>query len=112
MNKFKFTCTAIDGAINTYEFDSVSLSGAVEGFEQFLRGSGFHFEGNLYFDCDTEAPWINPQEDEIEESYTVTMPGTIGSATLTFPDVRCKVCGLTAEQLGTHPCYDLNCGLK
>jgi hypothetical protein len=118
MSKFKFTCINGDGGedmINTLEFDASYLPEVLQGFEQFLRGSGYHFRGELDFcsdeDCKEEPM---PQDVCISEEYTYTMPmpGTIGGAELSFPNERCKVCGLTSEQLGNHTCYDLNCGLK
>jgi ribosome biogenesis SPOUT family RNA methylase Rps3 len=49
-----------------------------------------------------------------ESQDVMTMPGTMGAATFTFrqENGKCGRCGLTAEQLGSHKCYDQRCGLK
>lgn len=149
MSNFKFTCTAIDGSVNTLEFTADSITNVVDHFEQFLRGSGFHFEGHLdlchitepmpenWDECSscTSGPcvseeqagidgyitkeelnkWQEQWEDMVKQpKTTVNMPGTIGSATLTFPEERCNVrgCGLTRDELGEHTCYETNCGLR
>lgn len=114
--KFTFTSQfqGFGSPKNTLEFESDQLADVVKYFEQFLRGSGYQFDGELDL-CHITQPAQpccgGPCKSE-EEAYSMSMPGTIGGAELTFPNVRCKVCNLTAEQLGDHKCYDTNCGLK
>jgi hypothetical protein len=117
MSKFKFISEDC-GYTNTLEFEAVGLSSVVEGFEQFLKGSGFQFDGKLDL-CNITEPWPEKECDNncggcVCESSdnTITMPFQTGTATLTFPEERCKVCKLTREQLGDHACWDNNCGLK
>lgn len=114
--KFTFTSEfqGFGSPKNTLEFESDQLADVVKYFEQFLRGSGYHFDGELDLCNITEpAEKYYPNNCDVEpETFEIKMPGTIGGAELTFPNDRCKVCGLTADQLGDHNCYDANCGLK
>lgn len=63
--KFTFKCEPDDNEINcsdiayptvTYEMDAVGLHDVLEGFEDFLRGSGFMFDGALDIVSDEDAP--------------------------------------------------------
>ena len=46
MSKFTFTHTLDDLKI-THEFEAIHVNKVVENFEDFLRGCGFVFDGNL-----------------------------------------------------------------
>lgn len=70
MAKFTFICedelSAVE-AKRTVEFNSGSLDQVLEEFENFLRGSGFYFRGQLDFIDeeeyeDAEPDWIVPRE--------------------------------------------------
>ncbi len=70
MAKFTFTCEddfPIVAAKRTVEFNSDSLAQVIEEFENFLRGCGFSFRGQLDFIDDseyedTEPDWNTPRE--------------------------------------------------
>jgi hypothetical protein len=57
MSKFKFICEEADyyssKSIRTTEFSAVLLEDILKEFEYFLRGAGFHFEGNVVIDQET-----------------------------------------------------------
>ena len=118
----KFTLTSefvgFGSPKNTMEFEVDHIGDVIAYFEQFLRGSGYHFDGHLdLIDEEEHGCCGSCHSDEEEELYdskdVMAMPGTIGCATLvtSFND-KCKVCGLTRQQLGEHSCYDTKCGLK
>ena len=121
MSKYTFICeyTDIHGKVNgdkiTYETTQETLSSVLESFEQFLRGAGFYFDGNLDFVSDrdfmqleeeeeeprldepdewtqvlrddNEWPFASNQKEEMYESMDVMQaPGTIGGAKIVFPD--------------------------
>ena len=100
----------------TLEFEADAIEDVVMYFEQFLRGSGYHFDGNLDL-CNITEPAEHCKQDcdgcrcESEQEVSMVMPGTIGSARVVFSESKCNVCGLTKEQLGDHRCYDNNCGM-
>lgn len=63
--KFTFKCEPDDNEINcsdlnyptvTYEVEATGLYDVIEGFECFLRGSGFHFDGSLEIVSGDEYP--------------------------------------------------------
>lgn len=109
---------------NTMEFEVDHIGDVVEYFEQFLRGSGYHFDGKLDFIDESEGccGGCQAEDPEMYDSKDVmSMPGTLGGAKVSFGndirpvtsiDEKCKVCGLTRHQLGDHSCYDTKCGLK
>ena len=84
-------------AETTVEFSADSLPDILEHFEMFLRGSGFHFSGNLDFVSDEEydMPQFEPAAEEEYDNNEV-----------------CGRCGLTKGQLGTNICYDMKCGFN
>lgn len=90
-------------AETTIEFSADCLPDILEQFEMFLRGSGFHFSGNLDFVSDEEfygeIPDFDPPADQ-EHCFAE------------MKDKLCPRCGLTKNQLGDNICYDNNCGLK
>ena len=122
MSKYTFMCeyTDLHGKVNgdkiIYETTQETLSSVLESFEQFLRGAGFYFNGNLDFVSDDE--FVNPvdnsftyngetisdeEEPQLDEphewildkaadqefpsGYKMQMPGTIGGAAVTFRPV-------------------------
>lgn len=117
--KFTFTSQfqGFGSPKNTLEFESDQLADVVKYFEQFLRGSGYHFDGELDL-CNITEPaldnvWKKWDEPEQELSiYAEDKRDVLDNEELKFYNKRCKVCSLTAEQLGDHNCYDTNCGLK
>jgi len=128
MSKYTFSCEYQDiytgnpdGNKITVEAKEDSLINVIEAFERFLRGVGFVFNGHL--DIVGDDLEFEPERFEVENEFsselndlpvrdTMSMPGTIGGASIVFPLDKCQRCGLTKEQLGTHTCYDESCGLK
>lgn len=49
----------------TVNFSKITLEDIVSEFENFLRGSGFHFEGRLDFVSDDV--FDNPNEDDLDD---------------------------------------------
>ena len=94
------------------EVEAVHISDILESFERFLRGAGFVFEGQLDFVVEEEYNDAFAKFEEAHDKFKMSMPGTVGGASVVFSNKRCRVCGLTEEQLGLHTCYDSNCGLK
>jgi hypothetical protein len=57
MSKFKFVCEEAEyyspKSTRTTEFSAVLLDDVLKEFEMFLKGCGFHFEGNVIIDQET-----------------------------------------------------------
>jgi hypothetical protein len=53
--KYKEQDNCHDFSTIIYEVDSHNLEEVIEGFENFLKASGFYFEGHLYITDDDEA---------------------------------------------------------
>lgn len=113
--KFKFVSQfqGFGSPTHTLEFEVDQLADVISYFEQFLRGSGYHFEGQLDFvndfddapscqcdcSCDSDPNVIVDEDDDRPVNFLLE---------------KCNVrgCGLTRQQLGEHTCYDPNCGFK
>lgn len=111
----------------TFELPQDStLTQVIEGFEHFLKGAGYQLDGYLDIvpiEQDTNEPhewYMDKAADQefppemFESQDVMTMPGTMGGANVVFQEQndRCRLCGLTKQQLGSHKCYDSRCGLK
>jgi len=120
MSKFTFVCqeeampfaSSVD-AKRTVEFEAETLEDIVSEFENFLRGCGFYFKGQLSFDDREELEFVTlqaakqnfdfseipknnwPFQNEQIKPLTVAdleklnkfnfeMPGTLGGAKVTF----------------------------
>lgn len=92
-------------AETTVEFSADYLPNILEHFEMFLRGSGFHFSGNLDFVSDEDS-------DEEYEIPDFKSKAEHQLAVAEMLDELCHRCGLTKNQLGDNICYDEHCGLK
>jgi len=77
----------------THEFREESLSTILENFESFLRGNGFHFEGNLDIVNDDypESACTSEYNDESETLST------------------CPVCKIDNNIMKNYQCFDKNC---
>jgi len=72
MSKFTFICedepmpfaTSVD-AKRTVQFNSDSLGTIIEEFENFLRGCGFHFRGQLDFIDEEDLVYVS-EDSKIE----------------------------------------------
>lgn len=74
MSKFTFICeeesmpfVSSTEAKRTVEFRADGLSDILQEFECFLRGAGFHFEGQL--DIVDENEWTELAEDEEPQTW-------------------------------------------
>ena len=121
---------------NTMEFEVDHIGDVIRYFEQFLRGSGYHFNGQLQLwdhndeenttqeccgGCDTMCGgdvYIDPHNDvnfqfaAAQPIETIPTDDTISITLSSSMEDRCGVCKLTREQLGDHKCYDTNCGMN
>jgi hypothetical protein len=62
MANFTFTSYEEDNTTSSLSFDADFMGEILEKFEQFLKGSGYHFEGNLEF-------VTNDYDDEYDSDY-------------------------------------------
>jgi len=105
MSKFTFTHTLDDLKI-THEFEAIQINKVVENFEDFLRGCGYVFDGNLEIVEQEKFPLeeyetfstMNLNLDGIEgavgsDYIYVTPPGGAGGADCDYVgdwDTQCK----------------------
>jgi hypothetical protein len=133
MSKFTFICEDepmpfSDGIVSkkTVEFNGESLNDIISEFEMFLRGCGFHFNGQLDFvdnhsdNFDYSAlppewfteefktpqsdPWtkiVQRHEEDLEQQY---LNNVFGSS-----EFICPVCKLSEKTMEGHKCWDANC---
>jgi hypothetical protein len=67
MSKFTFISQydkALGSPKSTMEFEAVSLDDVVGYFEDFLRGAGYHFDGQLMFYKEEEHPLSSCMSEE------------------------------------------------
>ena len=117
MSKFTFVCQEesmpfMSGteAKRTVEFRAEGLSDILQEFESFLRGAGFHFDGQL--DIVNDEEWVENTEDEVEQSkqrWNATVHSLMNPPRFRANATTCEVCGLNKEMMATHHCYDDNC---
>ena len=120
----------------TVEFTADTLSTILEQFEMFLRGSGFHFTGNLDFipeeeyfgdghegmgstlddypELKEEHEWTKTLRGESEWlwPFSPNPPSTAMQWTvdqLTKDKSVCPVCKIDNETMLQHECWDKNC---
>lgn len=116
-------------AVMTIEFNADTIYDVLEQFQFFLRGSGFHFDGNLDFvnHEDVEEPdewtqtlrddseWLFPKERPVENNTepwegiapSVAMQWTVNQ--LMKEKSVCPVCKIDNETMINHECWDKNC---
>jgi len=74
MAHFTFTCYEEDNTDSSLSFDADYLGDVLEKFEQFLKGAGYHFEGNLEFvtndydEYDDSDEYVE-QQKKVDYSY-------------------------------------------
>jgi hypothetical protein len=73
MSKFKFICEEAEyyspKSTRTTEFSAVLLDDVLTEFEMFLKGCGFHFEGNVLIDQET---WPVEEANKMIDEYVVS----------------------------------------
>jgi hypothetical protein len=83
---------------HTTEFNADDLNTMLQNFESFLRGAGFHFNGTIDIVNEEEGQWDDEDGDDtgslvmssmvndiLKNPIKMEMPGTLGSAKITFP---------------------------
>jgi hypothetical protein len=97
------------GSKLTLEFDAVSLSDVLPRFEDFLRGSGFVFDGVVdiveFEDSDVDY--------EIgEKVFDNLVAGLNGTSAVQDLAELCSVCGISKARMEGHTCWDEKCPMK
>jgi hypothetical protein len=109
--------TGKEGSIErtvTHEFVAPSLSDALENYEMFLRGIGFHFDGQLDIVTD-EVVGDNTEYQGISTQVFNQMVGNLLNIAKVGPidqsqDVEnCSRCGLSKTLMQQHVCWDNIC---
>ena len=118
MSKFTFICeedsipfVSSTETKRTVEFRADGLNDILQEFECFLRGAGFHFDGQL--DIVNDEWTENTEEDEsVNESqqrWQATVHSLMNPPKFRANATGCEVCGLNKEMMRMHNCYDDNC---
>jgi hypothetical protein len=118
MSKFTFICQEESMPFvhsiqskRTVEFNAETLDDILNEFEMFLRGAGFHFNGQLDIVNVDEWNEDNDGVEEFETPQTGSWGWTVNSL-MNPPKFRangCEVCGLDKSMMKSHNCYDDNC---
>ena len=89
----------------TVEFEAEELREVISEFENFLRGSGFRFDGNLEIvDAEIELKkyYFTKDNSEFEENaFQSSLPKA--------NEKVCNVCGINRNIMMNHQCFDKNC---
>lgn len=111
----------------TVEFTADSLETILEQFQFFLRGAGYNFEGVLDFVVEEERDFDSINLDlssygaaqPVEEfEIDTTVMAHVAADLLRqmenkeLEKERCSVCGLSAELMADHTCFDKKCPLQ
>ena len=109
--------TGKEGSIErtvTHEFVAPSLSDALENYEMFLRGIGFHFDGQLDIVTD-EVVGDNTEYQGVSTQVFNQMVGNllniakVGPIDQTQDVENCSRCGLSKTLMQQHVCWDNIC---
>jgi len=113
--------TGKEGSIErtvTHEFVAPSLGDALENYEMFLRGIGFHFDGQLdivtdeFVEDNTEYQGVDEQissqvmNQMVDSLLNSAKVSTIDQAQ---DDEHCSRCGLSKSLMQQHVCWDNIC---
>ena len=90
----------------TQEFRADDLTTVLENFEMFLRGAGFHFNGQL--DIVQDEEFENEQEHD-NSVWQATVHSLMNPPKFRANVTGCEVCGLDKRMMERHNCYDDNC---
>jgi len=98
---------------HTTEFQADSLTTVLKEFELFLRGAGFHFNGQLDIvddNCEVEKTKEDDELNDESESRQrwASVVHSLGNPPLSRAN-NCKICGLDVKLMEKHKCYDDNC---
>jgi len=134
MPNFKLECehrTAWDCELDnrvTMEFNKETLTEVIAQFQDFLRGCGYYFDGNLEIVDHSEEQLFEDDQQSARvfdtmassltsESFTVNLPDYGAAQPISidlsgFTSTTCPVCKLDANVMSRHKCFDPKCGLK
>jgi hypothetical protein len=74
MSKFKFICEEAEfyspKSTRTTEFSAVLIDDVLKEFELFLKGCGFHFEGNVVID---QESWPVDEANMLLDNYQLNL---------------------------------------
>jgi hypothetical protein len=128
MSKFTFVCQEesmpfVDSiqSKRTVEFNAETLDDILNEFEMFLRGAGFHFNGQLDIvnvdewneDNDGIEEYETPQfqfdEEEIKKRWDATIQSMMNPPKFRASEEKCSVCNIAKSQMKGHRCWDTKC---
>ena len=101
-----------------HEFVAPSLADALENYEMFLRGIGFHFDGQLDIVTDEVVEDNNNYQsvdEQISSQVFEQMVGSlvnnakVGPIDQTQDVENCSRCGLSKSLMQQHVCWDNIC---
>jgi hypothetical protein len=103
----------------THEFTSGTLAEALENYELFLRGLGFHFDGQLDIVTEEDVVEDNTEyqgvDGQISTQVFDQMIGSLVNNAKVEPinqaqdDEHCSRCGLSKSVMQKHTCWDKIC---
>lgn len=107
---FKSETAGFGSPSTTLEVEVDQLEDVLHYFADFLRGSGYHFDGHI------DIVDYNETEYQSETTGGGDWPFADNSKEEALPFAnyggeKCAVCGLTRQQMGQEPCFDVRCGL-
>jgi hypothetical protein len=128
MSKFTFVCQEESMPFvhstqskRTVEFNAETLDDILNEFEMFLRGAGFHFNGQLDIvnvdewneDSDGieefETPQFQFDEEEIKKRWDATIQSMMNPPKFRASEEKCSVCNIAKSQMKGHRCWDTKC---
>jgi hypothetical protein len=128
MSKFTFVCQEESMPFvhstqskRTVEFNAETLDDILNEFEMFLRGAGFHFNGQLDIvnvdewneDSDGIEEFKTPQfqfdEEEIKKRWDATIQSMMNPPKFRASEEKCSVCNIAKSQMKGHRCWDTKC---
>ena len=128
MSKFTFICQEESMPFahsiqtkRTVEFNAETLDSILNEFEMFLRGAGFHFNGQLDIvnvdewneDSDGIEEFKTPQfqfdEEETKKRWDATIQSMMNPPKFRASEEKCSVCNIAKSQMKGHRCWDTKC---
>jgi hypothetical protein len=128
MSKFTFICQEESMPFahsiqtkRTVEFNAETLDSILNEFEMFLRGAGFHFNGQLDIvnvdewneDSDGIEEFKTPQfqfdEEKIKKRWDATIQSMMNPPKFRASEEKCSVCNIAKSQMKGHRCWDTKC---
>lgn len=96
-----------------HEFEGVDLSTALENYEYFLRGIGFHFDGTIdLIENETVEPVQESQVKDMNYDFTELQKRWTATREPTTNTDLCSQCGLPETLMKLHKCWDPRCPIQ